>query len=122
MTKSIVLGLLLTIYSIANESIVSPYSLTYTDCMKMSINPNSCIASEIKVQDKKLNIAYKHAMESILSSRVVTLKKVQRLWIRYRDEKCGFFYHKESGSGGLTDAMQCELHETMIRTKELEAL
>ncbi|WP_318439095.1 lysozyme inhibitor LprI family protein [Photobacterium leiognathi] len=47
------------------------------------------------------------------------LRKTQRLWIQYRDAKCGMFYHSESGSGGLEDLNDCMIKETIQRTKEL---
>ncbi len=101
------------------ESIYSP---AYQKCMKLSPNPNECIEKELKLQDKKLNTAYKQAKNKIQPFRVKSLQTVQRIWILYRDKKCNFFYHKESGSSGLTDALECKLHETVIRTKELNEI
>ena len=44
---------------------------------------------------------------------------MQNLWIKYRDAKCNFFYHKESGSGGQNDAMDCYIDMTQQRADEL---
>ena len=98
------------------------YSATYLKCTDEAVNPNHCIEQELKVQDTKLNIAYHEARKSIQPFRVDALKEMQRAWIKYRDKKCGFFQHKQSGSSGVTDALQCTLDETIHRTKELENL
>ncbi len=82
----------------------------------------ACIQEKLNKEDKKLNIAYKKAIKMIAPYRVFALREVQRAWIVYRDKKCDFFYHKESGSGGLSDALQCKLDETTRRTKELEEI
>ncbi len=104
------------------KSTESNYSAAYLKCIDGAINPNKCIEQELKVQDKQLNIAYHKAKKSIQPFRVNALKEMQRAWIKYRDAKCGFFYHKQSGSGGVTDALQCTLDETIHRIKELKEL
>jgi len=122
MKNFIIVFLGISVLCIAQNKTDSPYSTTFTACIKKIPNPNECLEQELRLQDKKLNIAYQKAKKSIQAFRVDTLRKVQRAWIHYRDKKCAFFYHKESGSGGISDALQCELDETIRRTKELETL
>ncbi|WP_233219116.1 lysozyme inhibitor LprI family protein [Photobacterium sp. GB-27] len=78
-----------------------------------------CMNEELSKRDKLLNTAYKQYMARIQDFRKEDLRKTQRLWIQYRDAKCGMFYHSESGSGGLEDLHDCLITETIQRTKEL---
>jgi uncharacterized protein YecT (DUF1311 family) len=78
-----------------------------------------CIKQELNFQDKKLNQAYKKAINKVQPFRKKDLRDIQRMWIKYRDKKCSFYYHKESGSGGLSDMLECKLDETIKRTIEL---
>ena len=97
------------------------YSAEYEECMRLG-SPNECIEAELKIKDKELNMAYKEAKKSIPKKSLKKLKEIQREWIIYRDMRCGFYYDAESGSGGLTDSMLCQLEETIKRTDELKEL
>ena len=103
------------------ESITKKVLSEYEECMQMG-PPNECIMAELEIRDKELNNAYKEAKKSIPAKSLKKLKEIQREWIVYRDMRCGFYYGPESGSGGLTDAMLCELEETIKRTSELKEL
>ncbi len=83
------------------------------------IDVASCYDRELRRWDKKLNDAYRKFKRTIPPERIRNLVKVQRAWIAYRDAKCGFFYDKYSGSGGLADAAKCRLDMTIQRTQEL---
>ncbi len=50
----------------------------------------NCNAKEAKVQDTRLNKAYKTALAAQEGARKQQLQDVQRLWITYRDANCGF--------------------------------
>jgi len=82
----------------------------------------SCLEEELVREDKKLNIAYKKAKATIQPFRVSELKKVQLAWIDYRDVKCNFFNHKESGQTGSLEEQKCRIKATILRTNELENL
>jgi len=101
-----------------------PFSKDFYKCDKergeTTIGIASCLEEELNREDKKLNTAYKKAKESIQSFRRESLKKVQLAWIAYRDAKCGFLHHKDSGSSGSLDEQECLIKETMIRAKELK--
>jgi len=99
------------------------YSETFNNCSKEVISTYDitvCLEKELKLQDKKLNQAYKKTMSRIQNFRKEDLKNIQRAWMKYRDLKCGFYYHSESGRGGLSDMSECFLDETILRTIELE--
>ena len=82
----------------------------------------ACMEEELKRQDHQLNLAYKEARKRLQPFRLNALKAVQRQWIAYRDAKCGFFNHAQSGSGGKIDEQQCLIETTITRTHELEEL
>jgi len=83
---------------------------------------SSCFEEELKEQDKRLNVEYQKAKASIQPFRIDSLKSVQKKWIVYRDSKCDFFFHKESGSSGSLDRQECLIKETISRTKELKEI
>jgi len=99
------------------------YSKTYEKCMRDAMNEYdalTCTEHEITRADKKLNIAYKEAMKRVAPFRRNDLRNVERQWMKYRDTKCNFLYHKESGSAGLGAAAECKLNETIKRSIELQ--
>jgi len=99
------------------------YSDSFNKCSETAISTyddTNCLEKELELKDKELNKAYKKAMYQVQDFRKDDLKKIQREWIKYRDLKCDFYYHKESGSGGLSDVSECKLEETIQRTIELE--
>ena len=82
----------------------------------------SCNAKEAKVQDKRLNTAYKTALTAQEGARKQQLQDVQRLWIKYRDANCAF---AGSATGGTIDQVNgsgCVLDMTQTRAQELEDL
>lgn len=82
----------------------------------------SCNAKEVKVQDERLNKAYKTALAEQEGARKQQLQDVQRLWIKYRDANCSF---AGSATGGTIDQVNgsgCLLDMTQTRAQELEDL
>ncbi len=82
----------------------------------------ACLRAATAREDARLNRAYRDALARIEAFRRPRLREVQRLWIRYRDARCHFFYHEHSGSSGLLDVEQCLREETRRRADELERL
>ena len=103
-----------------------PFSKDFYRCEKergeTTIGIASCLEEEFNREDKKLNLTYKKAKATIQPFRIESLKNVQLAWIGYRDVKCSFFNHKESGSSGSLDEQECRIQETIDRTKELEKI
>ena len=82
----------------------------------------SCNAKATKVQDDRLNRAYKTALAAQEGARKQQLQDVQRLWIKYRDANCAF---AGSATGGTLDQVNgsgCVLDMTQTRAQELEDL
>lgn len=82
----------------------------------------NCNAKQTKVQDDRLNRAYKTALAAQDDVRKQQLKEVQRQWIKYRDVNCAF---AGSATGGTIDQVNgsgCVLDMTQTRAQELEDL
>jgi uncharacterized protein YecT (DUF1311 family) len=82
----------------------------------------SCSANETKVQDKRLNAAYKTALAAQQGARKQKLQDVQRLWIKYRDANCAFAGSATGGSIDRVNGAACVLDMTQTRAQELENL
>ncbi len=101
-------------------------SPAYKKCMDASggvtVNMLDCMAAEIKLQDVRLNKAYKAAMTAIEGDKTGQLQNVQRMWIKYRDANCGFVGSLTGGTIDSINAGSCVLAMTRIRGQELENL
>lgn len=81
-----------------------------------------CNTQAAKVQDDRLNKAYKTALAAQEGPRKQQLQDVQRLWIKYRDANCAF---AGSATGGTIDQINgsgCVVDMTQTRAQELEDL
>ncbi len=99
--------------------------LSYEQCQRQAFSSadfRHCMQQELKRVDGLLNRYYRQAMKTLQPFRRPELRRVQRLWIAYRDARCGFFNHAESGSGGVLDELQCLIDETARRARELSEL
>jgi len=97
-------------------------TVEYCQTSATSADELACIQVYTKVEDDHLNEVYKQAMSRIEEFRRGDMRQMEKAWISYRDLKCNFYYHKQSGRGGLADSAQCLLDETKRRAEELEAL
>lgn len=102
----------------------SELSNQHKQCMDNSggvtINMRECNGDELKRQDKRLNKAYKEAMKVLDAKHTDELKKVQRLWIKYRDAKCDFLFGLTGGTIDLLIGGSCYVDMTEKRAGELE--
>ena len=107
-------------------SFLYPYELSrqYHQCMKKSggvtIYMRKCNGDELKRQDRRLNVNYKKAMAVLDSKHRDELKKVQKLWIKYRDARCGFLFGLTGGTLDLLAGGSCYVDMTARRADELE--
>jgi len=105
------------------------YTATFNRCMPsggaaqgMTFAVRGCLAAETRVQDAKLNQAYKMVMARLPANRQQGLRLSERKWIKTRDAGCA----KQSTEDGLGGDMaiemqdQCVLDETIKRTIYLE--
>ena len=82
----------------------------------------TCNAKQAKVQDTRLNKAYKIALAAQEGARKQQLQDVQRLWIKYRDANCGFIGSATGGTIDQVNGTGCVLDMTQARAQELEDL
>ena len=97
----------------------------YSSCMNKAVSTQDmveCIDSEYKTQDARLNNAYKSLQKNLSADRKKQLLESQRLWIKYRDANCGFYYDPDGGSMARLSANDCMMTSTATRAKELENL
>ncbi|QXH80304.1 lysozyme inhibitor LprI family protein [Pseudomonas salmasensis] len=95
---------------------------TCMDSANSTADMVNCNAKQTKVQDDRLNRAYKTALAAQEGARKQQLQDVQRLWIKYRDANCAF---AGSATGGTIDQVNgtgCVLDMTQTRAQELEDL
>lgn len=79
-----------------------------------------CIVAETKLQDVRLNKAYKNLTNTLGSTRKKELQDTQRLWIKYRDANCKFYYDPDGGSIVRVASAGCFMDMTAERANELE--
>lgn len=98
-------------------------SPSYDKCMDKSGGVTSsmldCGNAETKIQDTKLNKAYKNAMKALEPKKQTELKDVQRLWVKYRDSQCGFYNGLTGGTVDSLNASSCFLNMTAERAEEI---
>lgn len=114
-------ALLVSSPAVADEEL---YTAQYSACMDKSDGTTfsimDCISEELAIQDTRLNTAYKKLRAELSDERKTQLRDVQRIWIRYRDANCDFYYDPNGGSLAKISAYHCTLEETALRAKELE--
>ncbi|KTC15226.1 hypothetical protein AO391_23450 [Pseudomonas marginalis ICMP 9505] len=82
----------------------------------------ACNVNETKVQDARLNRAYKTALSAQEGAHKQQLQDVQRLWITYRDANCKFIGSATGGTIDRVNGSGCMLDMTQTRAEELENL
>ncbi len=118
-----VLGLCAILGASAAHAESKNLSATYTNCMNNSNGVTTemvlCMTAEHEKQDKRLNAAYKAAMQTVEGKRAQDLKEVQRAWLKYRDLQCGFL---GSGDGTIAriEGNGCMVDMTAQRADELQ--
>lgn len=95
------------------------FSLTYQRCITygethdtVAIAESECNARELRVQDARLNEAYKITMARMGPSRRADLRTDERNWIAARDQKCTAYENE--------DREACLIDQTMKRVAYLE--
>jgi uncharacterized protein YecT (DUF1311 family) len=96
----------------------------YSACMDkaagVTANMTDCIGIETKLQDTRLNKAYKEVIGQISPSRKKELQDVQRSWIKYREANCNFYADPDGGTMAALNANDCFMSATALRAKEIE--
>jgi uncharacterized protein YecT (DUF1311 family) len=79
-----------------------------------------CLKAKTAIWDKRLNIAYKQALEDAQPKQRGQLRAAQRLWIQYRDANC-LYYGLGEGTIARVEAGYCMKDLTQARAQELES-
>ena len=112
--------------SSSNDMNNKGYSRQYQQCLDSSggvtTNMRMCSSQELKYQDKLLNKNYKGAMKRLDKDKQNELKKIQKLWMKYRDARCNFQFGLTGGTIDLIMGDECLVDMTAQRAKELEGI
>lgn len=112
---------------LTQEQIQEQYSPAYATCLETGdaakgVTPAmaQCIADEIKVQDERLNAAYRSAMDKRDEAGKTALRDEERAWIKARDAKCNAL--AQGGSIDRIEIPSCTLSETVRRRVKLQPM
>lgn len=124
--KTTLMGLFVFVLSIAALSAHAGeyhYGKRYNACMHKSggttVGMLDCIGAETSRQDKRLNNNYQKLMKSLSKESQETLRKVERIWIKYRDADCDFSSSLVGGTLGSTVQASCFMDATARRADRL---
>jgi uncharacterized protein YecT (DUF1311 family) len=81
-----------------------------------------CIGNEHEVQDRRLNSSYKALMTKLSAPRKKQLQEAQRLWLKYVEANCDFYYDSNGGTSARMMSAQCSVDARAQRASELEDL
>ncbi|MES2986613.1 MAG: lysozyme inhibitor LprI family protein [Pseudomonadota bacterium] len=82
-----------------------------------------CISDEFEIQDPKLNATYQNLMRRLSPSEQQALRKLQREWLKDREQKCKPEDVEEGDMPGTLDLLteyMCHLEKTVERRQWLE--
>lgn len=123
------LGLLIFlsfVMSVANASELAPRTKEYRHCIEKAgaVDPAvlECIGDENTHQDKRLNTAYRKLMASLKGDRKKQLLETQRLWMKYTEANCSFYYDPDGGTLARMMSAECDVTARILRAAELEEL
>ena len=90
-------------------------SKQFSTCMDKSGGITSsmieCIVTEEKLQDARLNKAYKALSADLPPARKKQLLEAQRAWIKFRDANCSFYNDPDGGSMARVGANDCLMRQ-----------
>lgn len=111
---------------VSEKKVQARYTPAYAKCMaspdgQSTVGMLDCAAAEMKVQDARLNAAYRKAMDGLTPGEKDRLKAAQRAWVAFRDADCAAMEDPEQwGTISRINASQCMLDRTIVRSIELE--
>lgn len=112
--------------TLASAAELPPRTKEYRQCIEKSgaVDPAvlDCISDEYTRQDKKLNAAYRKLMGSLKGERKKQLLEAQRLWSKYTEANCMFYYDPDGGTMARMQAAECGVTARIERAAELEDL
>ena len=114
-------------FRLSVEQIKAQYTPSLAMCLRtgaaargVSAAMGGCFHAELKVQDARLNAAYRAAMRKRGLAERIALRNRQRAWITRRDEECQTV--AVAGTIDLVDIPRCLLDETVRRRIVLQPM
>ncbi|MDP2099213.1 MAG: lysozyme inhibitor LprI family protein [Methylococcales bacterium] len=123
MRHVLIVGLMLAVAQpvfAAEQDIGAAFSACMEQAGGVTMAMIDCMGTEYQRQDVRLNKVYQELMSGLSSERKQQLQKAQRLWLKFRDANCDFYYDPDGGSLARVNANDCFMMATEARAKELE--
>ena len=101
------------------------YTPAFQRCLDSPVGASTvgqidCTQAELKVQDARLNAAYRKAQIDLNARQTVALTAAQRAWIAFRDTDCSAWQDEDWGSLSRVQASFCVLKRTIERTQQIK--
>ena len=108
------------------DPVQARYTPAYDRCLaspdgQSTLGMIDCAGAELKLQDARLNAAYRKTMASLNARQKAKLQTAQRAWVAFRDAECASYEDEDWGTISRINASACVLHMTVQRTVDLEA-
>jgi len=108
------------------DPVQARYTPAYDRCLaspdgQSTLGMIDCAGAELKLQDARLNAAYRKTMASLNARQKAKLQTAQRAWVAFRDAECASYEDEDWGTISRINASACVLHMTVQRTMDLEA-
>lgn len=101
------------------------FSKAYIACMTkaagVTVAMRACMGTELKLQDKRLNVAYQKLMGQQQAGLKNQLLEAQRAWLKFRDLNCAYHAGMQGGTMSAAVSDDCHLSSTAARARELES-
>ena len=113
MRLSSVVAILVSLMSLARADESAGLSSNYSKCLAKAgaVDPAvaECMSVEYAQQDRRLNANYKALMAKLSSERKKQLQEAQRLWLKYVEANCNFYYAPDGGTAARMMANECSV-------------
>ena len=108
------------------DPVQARYTPAYDRCLaspdgQSTLGMIDCAGAELKLQDARLNAAYRKTMASLNARQKAKLQTAQRAWVAFRDAECASYEDEDWGTISRINASACVLRMTVQRTIDLEA-
>ena len=119
-------AVLMSIALLAHAGNDSGLSQSYSQCIAKAggVDPevSKCMSTEYTLQDRRLNASYKSLMAKLSEERKKQLQETQRLWLKYVEANCDFYYDPNGGTAARAMSSECAVKARAQRAQELEDL
>lgn len=94
-------------------------------CLEKSDDPSTygmmaCSSKETAVWEERLNRDYQKLMKEMKAEDKERLRDMQRVWIAFREKKCGFHQREQEGTIVMPQNEYCYMEETVRQSLFLQ--